>query len=95
MPEWVWGTGMDDEINIGFDMRSDANGRDPDAASPTLRRYHQLLWSKPLSNRYRLELRPGTRGVYLRHESDEIGVHTVASETIVSSHRGTLRALYH
>jgi len=85
---------VDDEIDINFDMRSDANGRDPDAASLTLRRYHQLLWSKPLPNGYRLQLRPGTRGVYLRHESDELGVHTVASDTIVTSHRGTLRALY-
>lgn len=35
-------------IDIGFDMRSDTPpGKDPDAYSPTLRRYHQLLWSKP------------------------------------------------
>ena len=39
-----------DEIDANFDMRSDANGRDPDESSKTLRRYHQLLWSKPLPN---------------------------------------------
>lgn len=30
-------------IDITFDFRSDAGGKDPDAYSPTLRRYHQLL----------------------------------------------------
>lgn len=31
-----------------FDVRTDAGGQDPDSHSRTLRRYHQLLWSKPL-----------------------------------------------
>ena len=36
-------------IDSTFDFRSDTPpGKDPDARSPTLRRYHQLLWSKPL-----------------------------------------------
>jgi Family of unknown function (DUF6994) len=36
-------------IDTTFDFRSDTPpGLDPDAFSPTLRRYHQLLWSKPL-----------------------------------------------
>jgi len=38
-------------IDITFDFRSDTPGypkKDPDALSPTLRRYHKLLWSKPL-----------------------------------------------
>lgn len=85
---------MGDDIDIDFDMRSDAHGHDPDVASPTLRRYHQLLWSKQLPNGNRLQLRPGTHGIYLRHESDELGVHTVSSDTIVTSHRGMRRALY-
>ena len=37
-------------IDITFDMRTDANGGDPDTTSPTLRRYHKLLWSRPLPN---------------------------------------------
>ena len=37
-------------IDIAFDFRSDTPaGKDPDAVSPTLRRYHQHLWSKPQS----------------------------------------------
>src|SRR4051794_16350058 len=40
-------SGRGDVIDIAFDFRSDAPPRrNPDARSPTLRRYHQLLWSK-------------------------------------------------
>jgi hypothetical protein len=36
-------------IDITFDFRLDTpNGKDPDSFSATLRRYHKLLWSKPL-----------------------------------------------
>ena len=36
-------------IDTTFDVYSDTPiGRDPDARSPTLRRYHRLLWSKAL-----------------------------------------------
>lgn len=32
-----------------FDFRSDTPlGNDPDACSPTLRRYHRVMWSEPL-----------------------------------------------
>lgn len=36
------------EIDVTFDVRTDARGKDPDSHSATLRRYHRLLWSKPL-----------------------------------------------
>jgi hypothetical protein len=36
------------QIDTTFDFRSDAAGKDPDNFSPTPRRYHKLLWSKPL-----------------------------------------------
>src|SRR5262245_50325167 len=35
-------------IDISFDFRDDARGYDPDSHSPTLRRYHRMLWSKSL-----------------------------------------------
>lgn len=38
----------DPVIDTAFDVRTDSGGRDPDSHSRTLRRYHQLLWSKPL-----------------------------------------------
>ena len=37
-------------IDILFDVRTDSACRDPDSASPTLKAYHQALWSKPLPN---------------------------------------------
>jgi hypothetical protein len=36
-------------LDVGFDFRSDANGGDPDRKSPTLKKYHLMLWNKPLS----------------------------------------------
>jgi hypothetical protein len=35
-------------IDVRYDVRTDARGKDPDSHSATLRRYHQLLWSKHL-----------------------------------------------
>jgi hypothetical protein len=38
-------------IDIEFNVFSDTpNGKDPDSFSPTLRNYHQELWSKRLPN---------------------------------------------
>lgn len=56
-------------IDITFDFRMDAGGRDPDTYSPTLRRYHRLLWSRQLPNGLLFELRDATPGVYLHHRS--------------------------
>ncbi len=43
-------------IDITFDVRTDANGGDPDAKSKTLKQYHRLLWSKELPNDKSLKL---------------------------------------
>lgn len=50
-------------IDIAFDLHSDLTGKnpDPDAASPTLLRYHHLLWSKPLPSGQQFELSSWTR----------------------------------
>ena len=41
---------MNNYLDTSFDFRSDSNGKDPDSYSQTLRRYHQILWSKTLPN---------------------------------------------
>ncbi|MDR2279033.1 MAG: hypothetical protein LBE23_14340 [Vagococcus sp.] len=41
---------MLENIDINFNFYSDAGGKDPDKYSPTLRKYHKLLWSKKLPN---------------------------------------------
>lgn len=44
-------------IDTTYDVRKDTpKGKDPDSCSPTLRRYHQLLWSKELPCGQTLEL---------------------------------------
>ena len=67
-------------IDVEFDFRTDAGGRDPDSYSPTLRRYHQLLWSKELPSGERFDLSDTTPGVYLHHRS-ELGEFFLASNT--------------
>lgn len=72
----------DSPIDVMYDMRTDAGGKDPDQHSATLRRYHQLLWSKPLPNGQLFDLDASVRYHYLLHESD-LGMHSVGSDTIV------------
>lgn len=55
------------DVDVTFRFADDTPaGKDPDALSPTLRRYHQLLWSKPLPSGpvFDLEQRPRTYLVY-------------------------------
>lgn len=69
-------------IDITFDFRSDANGGDPDKTSPTLRRYHELLWSKPLPNGRRFDLDSRSGKAYLYHNS-ELGEFILTSDSVL------------
>ena len=77
------------EIDINFDSRSDSNGRDPDYASPRLRNFHQVLWSKklPSGKEFHLASEPGK---YLVHRS-ELGEFFLASDSISNSLRAQKR----
>ena len=71
-------------VDTDFDFRTDRPaGTDPDSWSPTLRRYHRILWSKPLPGGEVFELteagKPG--GYHLRHES-ALGTFRLSSDTI-------------
>jgi hypothetical protein len=69
-------------IDITFDFRTDATG-DPDASSPTLLRYHQLLWSKPLPSGRHFQLTPRSRTPYaLLHDSD-LGTFYLTSDAVL------------
>lgn len=73
----------DNAIDISFDFRSDTPpGGDPDALSPTLRRYHKLLWSKPLPNRRLFDLDDTVAGAYLHHRS-ELGEFRLCSDAVM------------
>jgi hypothetical protein len=72
-------------IDTTFDFRSDTPpGRDPDKYSPTLRRYHKLLWSKLLPSGAVFELVDTTPRVYLHHRSGDREFF-LASDTVIPS----------
>jgi len=74
-------------IDETFDFRQDTPpGGDPDALSPTLRRYHQLLWSKPMPSGVPFVLVDSTRGVYLHHRSG-LGEFFLSSDSVIPSFR--------
>ncbi len=77
-------------IDTAFDFRSDAGRRDPDSRSKTLRRYHQLLWSKPLPDGAPFELDVTTKGDYLHHRSD-LGEFWLSSDSVIPSFTGHIR----
>ena len=76
-------------IDVGFDFTTDTKGywdgywergeglggtaHDPDSLSPTLKRYHQLLWSKELPNGEMMELAPGKGLYYLTWKDFDFG----------------------
>ena len=74
------------EIDVTFDFRTDCGGKDPDVGSPTLLRYHKLLWSKPLPSGEVFALDDTRRGAYLYHQSDR-GEFFLASDAVVASFR--------
>lgn len=73
-------------INTSFNFYSDSKGRDPDSASPTVRQYHKLLWSKSLPNGKLLELQDNRKDAYLYHISD-LGEFYFGSDAITHSYK--------
>ena len=77
-------------IDTKFNMQSDAKGFDSDSHSPTLKRYHKLLWSKSLPNGEIFELRDDYKGsykgsyLYYRSDLDEF---FLSSDAITHSYR--------
>lgn len=69
-------------IDTTFDFRTDATTDDPDQSSPTLRRYHRQLWSKPLPSGDIFDLVETTPRVYLHHRSI-LGEFFLASDSVI------------
>ena len=68
-------------IDINFDVYSDTpEGKDPDSFSPTLRKYHKILWSKSLPNNKEFNLNLDTPKL-LHHES-ALGEFFLSSDSI-------------
>jgi len=77
-------------IDTSYNFYTDARGGDPDSTSPTLRKYHKTLWSKPLSNGKTFELSENQNGVYLYHKS-ELGEFFFGSDAITHSYKNHKR----
>ena len=73
-------------IDINFDFYTDSYGKDPDVYSPTLKKYHKILWSKSLPNGKIFNLRDDKAGAYLYHKS-ELGQFFLGSDAISHSYR--------
>lgn len=74
-------------IDITFDFRTDTPpDKDPDALSPTLRRYHALLWGRPLPNGkpFDLDASSSIRKRYLYHASD-LGEFHLTSDSVIQT----------
>jgi hypothetical protein len=72
-------------VDTTFDVRSDAGGRDPDSHSATLRRYHRLLWGKPLPGGAAFDL-----DAKLHHKSD-LGEFWLSSDAITHTYSAWTR----
>jgi hypothetical protein len=77
-------------LDITFNFYSDANGGDPDSTSATLKKYHKVLWSKPLPNGKTFDLSDEKSGAYLYHKS-ELGEFFLGSDAITHSYRNQKR----
>ena len=77
-------------IDISFNFYSDANGGDPDSTSPTLKKYHKLLWNKALPNGTQFELTDKKSGAYLYHNSEQ-GEFNLGSDAITHSYKNQTR----
>lgn len=78
------------KINTNFNFYSDSNGGDPDSASPTLRRYHKILWSKSLPNGELFELSDKRNGTYIYHKT-KLGEFFLGSDAITHSYKNHKR----
>jgi len=77
-------------IDTTFNVYTDAKGGDPDSTSPTLRKYHKILWSKSLPNGKIFELFDNKTGIYLFHKS-ELGEFYLGSDAITHSYKNHIR----
>lgn len=78
---------MSNRININYDFRSEIPpNADPDQHSPTLRKYHRILWSKSLPDGEMFDLDDSGPKPYLLHES-HLGEFILSSDAITHSYR--------
>ena len=73
-------------IDITFNFYSDSGGKDPDSHSPTLKKYHKLLWSKALPNSEIFKLSDTDSNSYLTYKFGREEI-VLSSDSISNSYR--------
>ena len=73
-------------IDTSFNVHSDSGGTDPDSYSPTLKKYHKILWSKPLPSGKIFTLTDTDSSSYLTYSSAQ-EVISLSSDSISNSYR--------
>ena len=73
-------------IDIAFNVYSDSGGKDPDSHSLTLKKYHKILWSKPLPNGKVFSLSDTESDSYLTYISAQEKI-SLSSDSISNSYR--------
>jgi len=73
-------------IDITFNVYSDSGGKDPDSHSPTLKKYHKILWSKPLPSGKIFTLSDTESDSYLTYNSAQEKI-SLSSDSISNSYR--------
>ena len=77
-------------IDISFDVFTDTpKGKDADSHSPTLRKYHKLLWSKRLPNgvKFDLDYISSSSGSLWLHHKSKLGEYFLSSDGIGHTYR--------
>ncbi|MCC5844436.1 MAG: hypothetical protein JJU05_09310 [Verrucomicrobia bacterium] len=75
-------------INTAFDFRTDTPpGKDPDTWSPTLCRYHELLWGKPLPSGEQFKLVSKASPPFYLHHNSVLGDFWLSSDTVIPTFR--------
>ena len=80
---------MDNQIiDTSFDFWTETFGDkpDPDSQSQTLRKYHKILWNKPLPDGKTFELTYDSKG-YFYHKSDKQEEFRLSSDAITNSYK--------
>ena len=72
-------------IDITYDVRLDSEGKDPDFASSTLRRFHKVLWSKALPSGEMLDLVENMPNHYLLGKTKSLEI-SLSSDTMCNSY---------
>ena len=73
-------------IDTTFNFYTDSGGKDPDSHSPTLKKYHKLLWSKALPNGEIFTLTNTDSNSYLTYKSGREEI-ALSSDSISNSYR--------